>query len=398
MSALVKFCRTAFATLLLCVSAAASAQEMRTVRLGMTVSETGEFKEQSAAFVSGVKFWARDLLDRGANPIELITYDDESKPAKAAELYERLITQDNVDLLIGPFSSSQVMAVAPVVERHNFPMIVEASAPVVFQQGFRNVFGIYTPADVNMDGVMDMARENGLSSVAIAYQNSEFPAAVAQGARATAPGKGLSVVFDGSYPVGAESLEDLAGSLASARPDLIILGAYLEDSIRFVKALKATGYAPKMLAVSGAPSLRQFGEALGADADGVIATTQWMRSGRIPGSFDFAFRYRERYDVYPGYNAAGGYAAGQIIEAAARLSRLREVSNDPQAIRSRVREQLATMNFQSLLGNYRVDETGRQRGKALYIIQWQGPHRSLIAPKDIARWQLKFPFPGWSAR
>ncbi len=398
MSALVMFRRTAFAALLLCVSFAAVAQEMRTIRLGMTVSESGEFKDQSEAFASGVKFWARDLLDRGANPIELVTYDDQSSPERAAELYERLITQDNVDLLIGPFSSSQVMAVAPVVEKYNFPMVVESSAPVVYQQGYRNVFGIYTTADANMDGVLDMARENGLSSVAIAYQNSEFPAAVAQGVRVSAPGKGLTVTFDESYPTGADSLDALAAKLAQTRPELIVLGAYLKDSIQFVQALKATGFAPKMLAVSGAPSLREFGDALGSDADGVIATTQWMRSGRIPGSFDFAFRYRELYGAYPGYNAAGGYAAGQIIEAAARLSRLRDVLNDPQAIRSKMREQLATMNFQSLLGNYRVDETGRQEGKTLFIIQWQGPHRSLIAPKDIARWQLKFPLSSWDAR
>ena len=398
MSAPVMFCRTAFVALLMCVSFAALAQEIRTVRLGMTVSETGEFKDQSAAFVSGVKFWARDLLDRGANPIELVTYDDQSSPQRAAELYERLITQDNVDLLIGPYSSSLVMAVAPVVERYDFPMVVESSAPVVYEQGYRNVFGIYTTADVNMNGVLDMARENGLSSVAIAYQNSDFPATVAQGVRVSAASKGLSIAFDESYPVGARSLDALAGTLAQTRPDLIVLGAYLEDSIQFVKALKATGYAPRMLAVSGAPSLREFGEALGSDADGVIATTQWMRDGRIPGAFDFGYRYRELYGSYPGYNAAGGYAAGQVIEAAARLSQLRTVSNDPQAIRNKMRQQLASMKFESLLGSYRVDETGRQKDKPLYIIQWQGTHRSLIAPKDIARWQLKFPFPSWDAR
>ena len=151
MSALITLCRGGLVALLLCVASAAMAQETRTIRLGMTASETGEFKEQSQAFVSGVKFWARDLLDRGANPIELITYDDESSPERAAELYERLITQDKVDLLIGPYSSSLVMAVAPVVELYNFPIVVESSAPIVYEQGYKNIFGIYTTADVNME-------------------------------------------------------------------------------------------------------------------------------------------------------------------------------------------------------------------------------------------------------
>jgi ABC-type branched-subunit amino acid transport system substrate-binding protein len=72
--------------------------------------------------------------------------------------------------------------------------------------------------------------------------------------------------------------------------------------------------------------------------------------------------------------------------------------NDPQGIRDRIREQLATMTFQSLMGGYHVDATGRQQDKPLYIIQWQDGHRSLIAPTEIARWKLKFPFPAWSTR
>ncbi len=378
-------------------AALAAEAERRTIKLGFTASETGEFRQLSEEFVSGIKMWADDLLDRGADPIAIVSYDDESSPERAAELYERLITEDEVDLLIGPFSSSLVLAVAPVVERHDFPMVVEATAPEVFQRGYRNIFGIYTPASYNMLSVLEMARERGLSTLALVHQESAFPAAVSEGARQAAPGKGFSIVFEDSYPVGAESLDALATALAAERPDLIVLGAYLKDSILFVEALERSGYAPKMIAVSGAPSLPGFGQALGRSSDGVIATTQWMRDGRIPGSFDFGFRYRKRYGFYPSYNAAGGYAAGQIIEAAARLARLRDYST-PQEIRDGMREQLSSMKFQSLLGSYRVDETGMQIGNPIYVIQWQGPHRSLIAPEEIARWELKFPFVPWEER
>ena len=72
----------------------------RTIKLGFTASETGEFRQLSEEFVSGIRMWADDLLDRGADPISIVTYDDESSPARAAELYERLITEDQVDLLI----------------------------------------------------------------------------------------------------------------------------------------------------------------------------------------------------------------------------------------------------------------------------------------------------------
>ena len=115
--------RTLFvAAISLSAVAAFAQEERRAVRLGMTASHTGEFKELSEEFLSGVKFWAEDLIDRGGNRIELVVYDDESNPAVAAELYERLITEDQVDLLIGPFSTTLAMAVAPVAEKYSFPI------------------------------------------------------------------------------------------------------------------------------------------------------------------------------------------------------------------------------------------------------------------------------------
>ena len=221
-------------------------------------------------------------------------------------------------------------------------------------------------------------------------QEAEFPEAVADGVRKAAAGKGLDLVFDDSYAVGVDDLSGFVGKLAQSRPQLIVVGAYLDDAVLFTNALQKNGYSPEMLAFSGAPSLAEFGEALGTAADGVIATTQWMRDGRIPGAFDFGFRYRARFGRYPSYNAAGGYAAGQVLEAATRLAGTVD--------RAAVRKQLSQMNFHSLLGRYRVDGTGRQVGTPIYLVQWQDGHRSLVYPKEIARWELRFPFPRWDSR
>ncbi len=115
-----------------------------------------------------------------------------------------------------------------------------------------------------------------------------------------------------------------------------------------------------------------------------------MRSERIPGAFDFGFRYRARHGLYPSYHAAGGYACGQILEAAVRLAG----TTDPAA----VREQLQSMVFRSILGDYRVNEAGMQIGKPKYLIQWQDMHRSLVYPPEISRWKVRYPFPAWSDR
>ena len=90
--------------------------------------------------------------------------------------------------------------------------------------------------------------------------------------------------------------------------------------------------------------------------------------------------------MYPSYDAAGGYAAGQVIEAAVRLAGTTD--------RTKVRDELAVLKFRSILGNYRVDPSGLQTAKSTYLVQWQDDHISLVYPPDVARWKLVYPYPG----
>jgi branched-chain amino acid transport system substrate-binding protein len=161
--------------------------------------------------------------------------------------------------------------------------------------------------------------------------------------------------------------------------------SYLEDSVALVRALKKANVKPRMLAFTVGPALREFGDQLGADAEGVVGVVQWLRSVPLPGAQDFAYRYRKRYGYNPGVHAVIGYSAGQVLETAVRLAG----TTDYDA----VREQLRTMYFRSLLGKYNVSETGRQEGKRNYILQWQEDRRRLVSPENIAERELIYPLP-----
>jgi branched-chain amino acid transport system substrate-binding protein len=138
-----------------------------------------------------------------------------------------------------------------------------------------------------------------------------------------------------------------------------------------------------MVALTVGPALREFGDEFGPAAEGIVGVVQWLRSVRKPGAQDFAYRYRLKYGYNPGVHAAIGYSAGQVIEAAVRLAG----SIDKDA----VREQLKTLEFHSLFGEYKVDETGRQIGKRNYLLQWQDDRRRLVAPPDVAERKLIYP-------
>ncbi len=107
-------------------------------------------------------------------------------------------------------------------------------------------------------------------------------------------------------------------------------------------------------------------------------------------AFDFSYRYRWKYGQRPGVHAAIGYGAGQVLEGAVRLAGTLD--------KDKLREQLRTLKFRSLLGSYRVNETGQQIGKEMYVMQWQDGRRRLVWPQNLAERELEFPFVPWSER
>jgi branched-chain amino acid transport system substrate-binding protein len=175
-----------------------------------------------------------------------------------------------------------------------------------------------------------------------------------------------------------------------ADPQLVLGGTYLDDSIAFVRHAKSSGLSPKLMAFTVGPALPEFGEALGADADGVMGAVAWMRGASLPMAQDFSYRYKEKFGYNAGAHAVYGYAAGQVLEAGVRLAG----SLDKAAIR----EQLGALKFRSLLGRYRVDERGLQQDKSVYLMQWQDGRRRLILPERYARNKVRFPLKSWSER
>ncbi len=381
---------TFFALWLIASAAFAVEPTPEPIRIGVSTSLTGSLANFGVLQRNGMQMWADDLNDRGellGRPVQLIVYDDGSSAARVSALYEQLIAQDKVDFLISPYSSNLTLAAAAVAERYGVPMVSVASSPNIWNQGYKNVFGLYAPANANMDPVIDLAKQHRLTTIALIYMEDDFPRYVADGVRAKAAADGMTVVVDQSYSNDLTVMPALAKRVAAANADVVIVGSYMDDAVAFAKAAKVAGVHPKLMAFSGAPALQEFVEKVGvANVQGVISTVQWSRGARVPGAFDFAYRYQARYDLYPSYDVAGGYAAGQVIEAAVRLAGTTD--------RAAVRSQLQSLKFRSILGNYRVDSSGLQTAKTTDLVQCQQGHISLVYPPDIARYPLLYPYPG----
>jgi len=367
---------------------AAGARAVEPIRVGTTQSLSGPLQEFGTNQLRGLQMWVHDVNGRGSllgRPVELVHYDDGSDPQRSAELYQKLITQDKVDLLVGPYSSPITIAAAQVAEAHDFPMLtLAASADEIWEQGYKNIIGLDTPSTRYMDIAIEAAAGEGARTMALLWVDNDFGRDVVGGVRVKAAEMGVDIVLDQS----ADSLDDipsLVRQLATANADVVMTIAYLEGAVQLVRALKQSQVRPKMLVFGVGASLAQFGQALQEDAEGVVGVVQWLRGIRMPGAQDFAYRFRQLYGHNPAAYAALGYSGGQVMEAAVRLAGTTE--------HDAVREQLHTMVFNSLMGIYKVDADGRQVGKNNYLMQWQGKDRRLVAPADLAETRLIYPLP-----
>ena len=372
----------------LALTLAVGAHAVEPVRIGTTQSLTGPLQEFGTNQLRGLQMWVGDVNARGellGRPVELVHYDDGSDPARSAQLYKKLIQEDQVDLLVGPYSSNITLAASQVAEQFDIPMLtLGASADAIWSQGYQNIVGLDTPSTRYMDIALEAAADKGAKTLALVYGETDFTRDVVPGVRSKAQELGIQLVLDES----AASIGDIAvmvKRLRSANADVIMAIAYLEGGVDLVRELRLAQVKPRMLVFGVAASLAEFGQELQDDAEGVTGVTQWLRGIRLPGAQDFAYRYRRLYGYNPGAYAALGYSGGQVIEAAVRLAG----STDHAA----VRDQLHTMVFNSLLGIYKVDAEGRQVGKSNYLFQWQGKDRRLVEPGIVAESKLIYPMP-----
>ena len=171
--------------------------------VGTSVALTGKYARTGQEQLQGFQMWIEEVNARGGllgQKVSLVHYDDESKPETGAKLYEKLITDDKVNLLIGPYSSDVTMAASTVVEKHNFPMVSSgASSSEIWERGYKNTFGLYTLADLYMDQIIELAKSKGLKKIALVYENTAFPRGVAAGVKSKAKQLGMQIVFEEEY-------------------------------------------------------------------------------------------------------------------------------------------------------------------------------------------------------
>ena len=376
------------------LSGPSSAQQ--SLRIGVSLSITGkQYSVQGGYGREGYLLCQKDVNAQGGvlrRSIEFVIYDDGSDEKTAARNYEKLITEDKVDAVLGPYGSAITEAVADVTEKHRKLMIAPMAATTsIWEKGRRYLIMMLAPVEGLSEGLLDLAARNGLKTVAVIKLDGLVANAAANGASELAKTKGLQLVFSETYPNGTTNFSGILSKVKATKPDVLMAASIrLEDLVAITRQARELDLNVSML--SGVPYglLPDYYKQLGKDAEFVYSGSFWETSLPHPGNQEFVTAYEKEFKRAPAVQSAGAYAACRLLTDT--VQRIGSLDSD------KLREALLPLKTKTVLGDFAVDERGYQTAHKAITIQWQNGQQVVVWPDDVTSGKPRFPSPPWSQR
>lgn len=301
------------------------------ISIGGTLPLTGPLAGVGAIHKLAQEVFVDQVNAKGGilgRPVKHVLLDDQSQPAMARTLYERLVTGEKVDLLMGPYGTTSIIAAMGVAQRFN-KLLVQSSLGDPSLAPYKLQFPALPigpePELTDTQVLLDAYASGTAPPKTVAFVTSKFPSAltIAKGGQKVADKRGLKTVLSLEYPFGTKDFGAIASRIKAADPDLLWFGAVGMEAVQLLDAMAQVDYAPKRLfALFPAP-----GPTVAHPKAEGLTTLTWFEEAKpftdFPGAADFVAAYDDRAKAagfpYPHaeYQAAVEYAAWQILAAAA---------------------------------------------------------------------------------
>lgn len=370
--------------------APAPAKAAPPIVIGGTISETGPLAVDGSYQIKGIKLAIADANAHGGwlgRKVELKLYDDKSNAGVAVRLYERLITADRVNLLIGPYSSLVTVGIAPLINKYKMATIEPgASDPSIYNASNKWNFQGTASSLRYLDELLPAAKAEGAKTVALLGLESAFTLACYHARVAQANELGMKIVYQTTYSLPLPSFASIALAIKKAHPDVVEACTYYPDAVGITRSLHEQGFAPKYLAETVGPVEAPYLKALGPLANRVITNTGWWYNFKTPGNAEFIAGYKAMFHQDPDYHAASGFAAVEVLGAAVEGTH----SLDQQKIRA----WLLSHEVPTIQGTFKVNQNGLALGYAQDLLQIQDGVLKLVYPAADAEAKLLAPYTG----
>jgi len=367
------------------------------IKIGASLPLTGDFSDPGTAAKKGYDLWV-DMVNKSGGllgrQVEFVTYDNASDPDTAVADYERLITEDKVDLVVGPFSSKLVIPTSEVAAKYGYAFPEPAGgAPHVFDRGLTNIF-FCQPASSDVQGipfvnyVLSLPEDIRPKTFAVITQDDPFALGVVEAMEPLLTAGGLTEVMNEKYPPDTKDFSSIAAKVADTDPDLIIGGTLFEDSVGQIKAYQQAGYQPRGAFFTTGPSLpKEFNEALGPATEGVFSAISWFESSTTETNPEFVQAYHDMYGPDPiAEDSANAFTVGQVLQQA--------VENTQSVDNAKLIAEMHAATFKTVVGPLSFTELGQPKGSFM-ALQWQGGTSVIIAPDYAKQAEPVWPKPSW---
>ncbi|MEX1109117.1 MAG: amino acid ABC transporter substrate-binding protein [Dongiaceae bacterium] len=361
------------------------AQAAEPVRIGFSLAQTGLFAAAAPSQLNAYELWRDEVnaaggLDVGGElrMIEFVMYDDRSDPSEAVRIYEKLIIEDKVDLLLAPWGTPHHFAVAGVVEKHGFPMVGNSAASVQLRD--INPGNIWFPTSAIPDRMAEelvaMMQTQNVTSVALIANQLPFSLEIKQFLVPALEAAGIAILVNDEYPPDVQDMTAMLTGIQSAAPDAIVALSYPSDSVLYMNQAREVGVNAPFHFVLVGPTIDFFAGMFGPSLDGIVTIGHWSpyktEWARAKPFFD---AYVAKYQTTPDYlDSALAYMSCEILQQAVAVAGLDH---------DKLREVIASNTFETINGPVKFEGVSNVTTPTSFL-QFQGGEAHLVWPESVA--------------
>jgi len=373
------------------------------IKIGVSLSLTGDDSSDGQATQQGYNVWAAFVNSHGGllgHQVQMIYYDDGTKTDQTRANYEKLITIDKVNFVIGPFDDPQTITGAEVAAQHHMAFLEGiGTGPEVFTHGLTNLFAVSLSATAYFTSfvhyILSLPVAMRPQTAAYATSDNGFTQPQIDHARALLEQGGIKTALYEVYS--AENADPVgpAQKVVDSHADIVLLGTLgLQDCVAHLKTFIQQHYNPKLIIAAAGPDQGQaFVQALGAqNAEGLLVPNDgwWPQSTAYQNAEFVPFIEQQLKIGADGISSdqVQAFSVGQVLEQA--LAQTKSLDNQ------KLIDVLRAGTFQSLQGPVAFDSTGQNRLAVAYLFQWQHGNLVPVFPQQQAMANVEYPKPDWT--
>jgi branched-chain amino acid transport system substrate-binding protein len=382
-----------------------AAAESHVIQLGASISQTGSLADEGKLTKEGYDFAVDWINSHGGVTVNGVKYtfapikyyDDESKPATTAQLIDKLITQDHIKLILGPYASDPTYAAAAITSKYGAVLMAdEGVAKQIWTSGYKGVVGPIIYDYQYMYPVIDalVAANTGMKTVAIMHADDSFSVGVAKGAADYLQQKGVQVVANEQYPANTSDVSSIIAAIKAKNPDVLLGSGHIQDAILITRQAKQANAYFKAMAFTVAPPTPDYIKALGKDAEDVIGPAPWVPQEDFQDPFfgstqAFVKAFEDKYNFEPDYHVAGAVLGVELFAEAVQKAGSTDAAKVSAAFQNQT--------YDTISGSIHFDNNWHEDNLKGAAIQIQNGKAVAVWPDQYLK-NLIYPMPPWSQR